>query len=286
MRGSFRVRVGAGSLRRRLRGGNRAGKAAGTAIALEAGEIGAQFGGVLIAHAAIFFERFGDGFFEARRNIGIQAHGGDRRFFEDGVEDYGGGIAAEGNRAGGHFVEDRAKAEKIAAHVESFAAGLLGRHVSDGADGGAGAGEIGFADGGTIESGGGGAGGAGFVAGGENLLGEAEIENFGVAAIGDEKIGGLDVAMDDAFGMRGVEGVGDFDAEIEQRFHIEGASGNAVLERHAIEKFHDDEGASLVLADFVDGADIGMIEGGSSAGFAAETFESLRIADEIFGKKF
>ena len=107
-----------------------------------------------------------------------------------------------------------------------------------------------------------------------------------MAAIGDEKIGGLDVAMDDAFGVRGVERVGDFDAEIEQRFHIEGPAGNAVLQRHAVEKFHDDEGASIVLADFVDGADIGMIQRGSGAGFAAETFERLRIADEIFGKKF
>ena len=79
-----------------------------------------------------------------------------------------------------------------------------------------------------------GAGGAGFVRRGENLFGQAEIENFGVAAIGDEEIGGFDVAMDDAFGVRGVQRVGDFDAEIQQGFHIERAAGDAVLERHAI----------------------------------------------------
>ena len=44
-------------------------------------------------------------------------------------------------------------------------------------------------------------------------LREAEVENFGVAALGDENICGLDVAMDDAFGVRGVERVGDFDGE-------------------------------------------------------------------------
>ena len=47
-----------------------------------------------------------------------------------------------------HFVEDGAERKEVAAGVEFFALGLLGRHVGDGADGGAGTGEIFEADGG------------------------------------------------------------------------------------------------------------------------------------------
>ncbi len=47
-------------------------------------------------------------------------------------------------------------------------------------------------------------------------LGEAEIENLGVTAIGHENVCGLDVAMDDAFGMGSVKRVGDLDAQRKQ----------------------------------------------------------------------
>ena len=59
-----------------------------------------------------------------------------------------------------------------------------------------------------------------------------------------------------------------------------------VLQRHAVEKFHRDEALALVLADFVDGADVGMVQRGSGAGFAAKTFESLRVLRNVVGKEF
>jgi len=117
-------------------------------------------------------------------------------------------------------------------------------------------------------------------------LGEAEVHNFCVASSGDEKISGLDVAMNDTGGVSGIEAVGDLDAPIEEGFGVERAAVDVVFEGLAVEKFHGDEVAAFEFVDFVDGADVGMVEGGGGLGFALETFERLSVASEIFGKKF
>jgi hypothetical protein len=64
---------------------------------------------------------------------------------------------------------------------------------------------------------------------------EAEIEDFGVAAPRDEDVGGLDVSVDNALGMGGIEGVGNVDGEVSRAV---GSIGRPVivLERDAIEK--------------------------------------------------
>ena len=105
-------------------------------------------------------------------------------------------------------------------------------------------------------------------------------------ARGDEDVGGLDVAMNDALGVRCVERVGDFDGQSEERLVVERASGDAMLEGRALEKLHGDEGLAFVPADFVDGADVGMVQRGGGARFSAKAFERLRILRKIVGQEF
>ncbi len=54
-------------------------------------------------------------------------------------------------------------------------------------------------------------------------LGQPEIKNFGVPAVGYEDVRGLDVAMHNAFGVRGVERIGDINGKRHQQFEIEWA---------------------------------------------------------------
>ena len=49
--------------------------------------------------------------------------------------------------------------------------------------------------------------------------------------------------------------------------------------RPSFEEGHDDEGASVGLVDFVDRADVGVVELGGGFGFAFETFAALFVAE-------
>ena len=116
-------------------------------------------------------------------------------------------------------------------------------------------------------------------------FGQTEVENLGVAAVGDENVCGLDVAVDDSLAVRGFEGVGDFDPEGEQAIEFHRLSLNQMFQGLAAQAFHHDEEMAVVLADFVDGADVGMVQRRSRAGFAAETFERLGILRSIVREK-
>ena len=53
----------------------------------------------------------------------------------------------------------------------------------------------------------------------------------------------------------------------------------------AVEKLHGDEGLAVFFADFVNGADVGVVQCGGGLGFALKTGESLRIAGYVIGKE-
>src|SRR5208282_6671739 len=108
-----------------------------------------------------------------------------------------------------HLIDHSAQRKKIGARIEPFAASLLRRHVSNSANRTARASEAGraqtvlrnpnrFSSPSTCE------------------LGEAEIQNLHLTPLGNENIRRLNVAMDDALGVRGVQRVRQLNAHIEQ----------------------------------------------------------------------
>ena len=59
--------------------------------------------------------------------------------------------------------------------------------------------------------------------------------NLRLAALGDENIRGLDVAMEDALRVRRIERVGHSDGQINEHVHAQRTAGDAILQRHALE---------------------------------------------------
>ena len=182
--------------------------------------------------------------------------------------------------AAGELVEDDAEGPEVALHTALAGDELLGRHVGDGAAarGVGGDGRAGFParSFGGIE--------AGFF--GRQATGETEVEDFGQAAIGKHDVGGLEVAMEDAEGVGGGEAVGDLDADGEDELQAGWAFGDELIEGLAGDVLHDDEGFLAFFADFVDGADVGVLDGGSHARLAkdggAHLLEGERAALEDF----
>jgi hypothetical protein len=107
-----------------------------------------------------------------------------------------------------------------------------------------------------------------------------------VPAVGDKDVGGLDVAMDDAFGMSGIESISNFDSDIEKKLKLEGPAENVLFEGFAFEKFHGEECLTIFFADIKYCANAWMIESRGSLSLAAEAGEGLRVTGDVGRKEF
>src|ERR1700674_149890 len=114
---------------------------------------------------------------------------------------------------------------------------------------------------------------------------QAKIQYLGVSALSDENVCRLDVAVHDAGSVSGVERVGDVDRYGEENFRFERPPANAMFKRQAVQKLHGQEEMAVFLPNLMDRADIGMVEGGSGEGFAAETLQCLGLLRDIVGEK-
>ena len=119
-----------------------------------------------------------------------------------------------------------------------------------------------------------------------NKFGQAEIENFGLTALGDEDVGGLDVPMDDTSGVGNVEGIGNLNPEVEDLFDRQRLAVDVLTQGFAVDELHGDKGDMILFANVVDRADARVVEGRSGVGFAAKTLQSLGVLGHAVGKKF
>ena len=233
----------------------------------------------------ILLEQLVEDLLEGQGQLGIGLAGRPRRAVQNAVEDDRGGGAGERKLARGHLVEHDAQRKKVGTVVEFFAARLLQGHICDGAHGTAGAGQLQRGLDGTRAAGSG-ADRLGVFAHHGGELGEPEIENFCRAAVDQKNVGGLDVAVDDAFGVRRIKAAGNLNADLQQFRQLDAALGDAVLESLALQQFHGDERTAFEFADVVNGADVRMVERRCGARLAVEALDGCGIVRRLLGEKF
>ena len=85
------------------------GRAARLRLSLEAFQIGAHVGSVLVTQVAILLQRLVDDAFQFGGQVGIHAHGSDRRAIQNLALDYSRAFAPERQCAGRHFIEHGAE---------------------------------------------------------------------------------------------------------------------------------------------------------------------------------
>ena len=96
-------------------------------------EVARQVPGRGVAFLGILGQTALDDPAKGRRNVGVDLPDGLRVLANDGRERFGRRAALKRPHPRRHLVEHRAQGELIGAEVDLLAAGLLGRHVADGA---------------------------------------------------------------------------------------------------------------------------------------------------------
>ena len=120
---------------------------------------------------------------------------------------------------------------------------------------------------------------------GRHDLGETEVEELGHPALRHEDVGRLDVAMNDAGPVGRVERVRDVGGHGEEVGDRQCACAQPIFQRLAVEPLHGDERRPCVLADFIDGADVRMIECRGGPRFATEPFDRGNVGRHHRGQK-
>jgi hypothetical protein len=113
----------------------------------------------------------------------------------------------------------------------------------------------------------------GGVFGGGQVLGQAPVDDDGLAEVADDDVGGLEVAVDDVVVVRVGHGIGHGDHVVEEADALrDGRSvGDELAQRTAGDELHRVERRAVGPATgFVNGDDAGMLEARGDQGFAQE----------------
>ena len=183
--------------------------------------------------------------------------------------------------AGQHLVHDAAERPDVGAAVERQPARLLGAHVGGRPHHRVGAG---LARRQRVRS--------GLVAAriGDDGFGQAEVEHLHHAVGRELDVGRLQIAVDDALFVRGVERVHDLAGDADHLGKRQAAPGRGgalqvFVQRVAFDQLHHQRQHAALFLEAEERGDVGMVEGGQDAGFALEPCDAFGIGDEGLGQR-
>ncbi len=211
----------------------------------------------------------------AQRSGRARVHLHDRRglLADDRRQGLGRRPALEGAFARRHLVEDRAEGELVGPEVERPPARLLGRHVADRSHHHPGPRRVGRR---LLHR--------QLVGLGRDELRQAEVQDLGVAVLGDHDVLRLQVPVHDPGRVGRGEAVADLDGEVEHLLRRHGSGGREVLEGRTLDQLHGDVDRRVRGTDVVDRQDVGVREPRGRARLPLEAGPALGVRRELGGE--
>jgi hypothetical protein len=115
---------------------------------------------------------------------------------------------------------------------------------------------------------------------------QTEVEDLHFAVGRDLDIRRLEIAMDDAFLVRGFERIGDLPRDHQGFVKGDGARREPIRERGAFDQFEDECGCPVRFFEAVDRTDVGMVQRRQELRFALKASQAFRIGGERFRQDF
>ena len=126
---------------------------------------------------------------------------------------------------------------------------------------------------------------AGSVLAGLERLGQAEVEHLDGPIRAQLDVGRLQIAMDDALLVRGLQGVGDLSRDIDRLVDRQRAVLEPLGERRSLDQLERRAPNGARLFDTVNPRDVRVIESGEHLCLALESRKSIRLRRHAFGKE-
>ena len=107
-------------------------------------------------------------------------------------------------------------------------------------------------------------------------FGQSKVHQLG-AGFGQHDVARLQVAMDHSVLIRFLEALADVDSVLQHLLRRQRSFHQAIAQGLAVEEFHDQEIRPILVADVMQGTDIGVVQRRNSPRFALEALLGLEI---------